>query len=163
MRRLLFTTILAAGCVADDFEIVDPGNDRIGELASCGFENEDDPPDEYDPSQDGGYSFTGAANFPKEYDTDFIDYSRSYVKIATSVDNTYRPMASVHEVSYPYDRDWYWFIHFGDGLQRFAAFIYIKGGEFWDDDREWMKFKIKMTSVDGDTCTSKSRTVWVDD
>ena len=158
MRRLLVTFILVTGCVADE-----PIENRVGDVASCGFENEDDSPDEYDPDEDANYTWTRAANFPKEYDTDFIDDSRSYVKIATSVDNTYRPMASVDEVVYPYYQNWYWFVHFGDGLQRFAAFVYIKGGDFWDDDIEWMKLKIKMTSVDGDTCTSKSRTVRIDD
>lgn len=163
MRKLIFVTILAAGCVADSNDAYDPDEDRVGDIASCGFENEDDSPDEYDPSQDGGYSFKKAANFPREYNIDFIEKSQSYAKIATSVDNTYRTMAYIDEVAFPYVRNWYRFLHLGDGLQRFTVSIYIKGGGFWDDRIEWMKFKVKMTSVDGDTCTSKSRTMWVDD
>ena len=161
MRRLLVTFPLVAGCTAGISD-VDPHPYRV-DVASCKFENEGDSPDEYDPDQDESYVFTEAANFPKGKNTGFIKKSQSYVKIATSVDPTYRTMAYVDQVGFPYDRNWYMFVHFGDGLQRFAAYAYIKGGEFWDDDIEWFKLKIKMTSVDGDTCTSKSRTVRIDD
>jgi len=149
-----------------DAEPVDPYEDDRGD---CRFINGHNLPDVWAPTSEHGDSdfyIKDAHGFPRGMDPTFVSVAGSDVLMATSEDPYYRWMSHITETDTgnPYYLEpWWMFTH--TGLEENYISVYVHLSAYgWDQDIEWMKFKVHMESKeDNSYCDYKTNTVWIDD
>lgn len=157
--------VLALSLLPMDAEPVDPYEDD----GDCRFTNGHDLPAVWAPSPEHGdsrFTILYAHGFPRGMDPKFASVPGSDVLMATSEDPYYRPMSHLTETwtggTY-YLEPWWMFMH--DGFDENWISVYVHLSAYgWDQDIEWMKFKVHMESKEDDSeCDYKTNTVWIDD